>query len=65
MNANTALKINDAVHQAVRCGEAVEDIREQVNRALCTALQERHARELRALKADCERYYGARPGWLT
>jgi len=37
MNANTALKINEAVDQAIRCGESTEDILAQVNRAVARA----------------------------
>ncbi len=37
MNANTAFKINDAVSQAIRCGESTEDVLRQVKRALDTA----------------------------
>ena len=47
MNANTALKINDAVSQAVLCGETPEDILGQVYRAAQQALKEKHAREER------------------
>ena len=38
MNANTALKINDAIEQAVRCGESITDIQTQVMRAIKQAL---------------------------
>lgn len=38
MNANTALKINDAVDQAVRCGESLGGILAQVERAFQRAL---------------------------
>ena len=37
MNANTALKINDAVDQAIRCGESPTAVRDQVERALAQA----------------------------
>jgi hypothetical protein len=37
MNANTAMLINDAIDQAVRCGESVEAIEAQVKRAFDTA----------------------------
>ena len=40
MNANTALKINDAVDQAIRCGESVEAVELQVKRALARAVEE-------------------------
>ena len=39
MNANTAMKINDAISQAVRCGETSIEIHAQVNRALHWAEQ--------------------------
>ena len=38
MNANTALLINDAVAQAVLCGESLTDIRNQVERAISQAV---------------------------
>ena len=47
MNANTALKINDAVDQAIRCGESVDDVLGQVKRALDHALEARHERLVR------------------
>jgi len=37
MNANTALKLNDAVDQAIRCGESPNAVRDQVERALAQA----------------------------
>ena len=37
MNANTALKIDDAIDQAVRCGESIAEIEAQVGRALLQA----------------------------
>jgi len=48
MNANTALKINDAISQAIRCGESTEDVLRQVKRALDRAREERE----RAWAAD-------------
>lgn len=47
MNANTALKINDAVDQAIRCGESVEATRAQFERALDRAV-EQHRGKLHA-----------------
>ena len=44
MNANTALKINDAIDQGVRCGESLADIRAQVERAIGQATREKGAR---------------------
>ncbi len=37
MNANTALKLNDAVDQAIRNGEHPNSVRDQVERALAQA----------------------------
>ena len=45
MNANTALKINDAVHQAVTCGESPEDILRLVRVAMEHALETKQANE--------------------
>ncbi len=42
MNANTALKINDAVDQAIRCGESPNAVRDQVERALAQAQIQKH-----------------------
>lgn len=39
MNANTALKINDAIDQAIRCGESVDAVNDQVRKALDRALE--------------------------
>jgi len=50
MNANTALKINDAIDQAVRCGESVEDIQRQVRVALERAIEQRAAAQIATLK---------------
>jgi len=47
MNANTALKINDAIDQAIRCGESVEDVQRQVRVALERAIEARAAEQLR------------------
>jgi hypothetical protein len=47
MNANTALKINDAINQAIMCGEDPEIVLEQVHRAMRHALEERAAQQLR------------------
>lgn len=47
MNANTALRINDAIDQAIHCGESVEDVRRQVRTALARALDERATEQLR------------------
>ena len=47
MNANTALKINDAIDQAIRCGESVEDVKRQVRVALERAIEARTAEQLR------------------
>jgi hypothetical protein len=44
MNANTALKIREAVEQAVRCGESEDEIRATFDRAL-DALDARRAKE--------------------
>jgi len=38
VNANTARKIDDAIAQAVRCGESIPGIRAQVKQALIRAL---------------------------
>jgi len=48
MNANTALKINDAVDQAIRCGESVEAVKAQVRQALERAVTEHILKPLRA-----------------
>lgn len=45
MNANTALKINDAVAQAIECGESIEDVFGQVERAAMHAFAEKQKRE--------------------
>ena len=42
MNANTALKINDAIAQAVECGETEGEIKAQVERALNQALRAKY-----------------------
>lgn len=42
MNANTALKINDAVDQAIRCGESPTAVRDQVERAIAQAEIQKH-----------------------
>ena len=46
MNANTAMKINDAVAQAVKCGEAEFEIRSQVEKALKSALIQKTEAEI-------------------
>lgn len=38
MNANTACKIDDAIAQAIHCGEAETEIRSQVERSIKRAL---------------------------
>jgi hypothetical protein len=40
MNANTAIKINDAIDQAVRCGESLPAIRAQVATAFERAVEQ-------------------------
>ena len=45
MNANTALKIREAVEQAVRCGESEDEIRATFGRVLEDALYGRRAKE--------------------
>lgn len=52
MNANTALKINDAIDQAIRCGESVEDVQQQVRTALTRAIEERAAKQLSSVNDD-------------
>jgi len=47
MNANTALKINDAINQAIRCGESVEEVQHQVEVALVHALNQKHASDMK------------------
>ena len=49
MNANTAIKINDAIDQAIRCGESVEDVQHQVRKALETAIKTRAGDQLAKL----------------
>lgn len=39
MNANTALKIDEAIDQAVWCGESLTDIETQIHNALMSALR--------------------------
>ena len=41
MNANTANKIEDAIAQAIHCGESVEAVLLQVHRTLERAIQAR------------------------
>ena len=52
MNANTALKINDAIAQAIRCGESVEAVQQQVRTALERAVEQRTAEQLRKIGND-------------
>jgi len=59
MNANTALKINDAIDQAIRCGESVEDVVRQVQNALARAIEQRAASD----KSLAEQIQ-AKPDWL-
>ena len=54
MNANTALKINDAIHQAVSCGESVTEIKEQVSRAILAAQREQAIARVREAQKDLE-----------
>ena len=51
MNANTALKINDAVSQAIHCGERVEDILDQVRKAATLAIRNRAEEQIAKLHA--------------
>ena len=51
MNANTALKINDAVDQAIRNGESVSAVKLQVANALARAIEQRAARDLKEAAA--------------
>jgi len=46
MNANTALKLNDAVDQAVRCGERLFEIRAQVERAIDRAVEQHRSADI-------------------
>jgi len=51
MNANTALKINDAIDQAIRCGESVEDVKRQFQAALERAIEQRAADQLKLARS--------------
>lgn len=51
MNANTAIKINDAIAQAVECGESLQDIFAQVRKAASRALELRQAKEREEIKS--------------
>ena len=55
MNANTALKINDAIDQAVRCGESITDIQAQVTRAIKQAQKVKWQARLEEAQARVER----------
>jgi hypothetical protein len=46
MNANTALRINEAVAQAIECGESEADILAQVNKAMYTALVSKYETQI-------------------
>ena len=45
MNANTAMKINEAIDQAVRCGESITAVESQVRTALGHALRAKADRD--------------------
>lgn len=47
MNANTAFKIRDAIDQAIRCGESVQAVQEQVRQELGRAVEEHILKPLR------------------
>ena len=51
MNANTALKINDAVSQAISCGESVDAILDQVRKTAAHALRARAEEQIAKLYA--------------
>ena len=52
MNANTANKIEDAIAQAVHCGESVEDILHQVRKTLERQIQARADAQISLLKTS-------------
>jgi len=54
MNANTALKINDAVDQAIRCGESLDEIFEQVRKAARQAFETKQQADREAFQRRIE-----------
>jgi hypothetical protein len=59
MNANTALKIRDAVEQAVTCGETEHEIRETFEGALRRSLIAEQERLIERAQKRIERLRGA------
>ena len=54
MNANTALKINDAIDQAVWCGESITDIRAHIHDAMTSALRRKAEARVKEAQANLD-----------